>query len=146
MRVLSQIPGMFLTVVLASSSALASDKATIQKLDDKYSALWSKGDAKAIAQMYKEDAMMLPPGQENMVKGHGEIEPVVAKNMEALSQLKLTAVDVKPLGTNAAREVGTFIATTKGDKPQELAGKYVVVWEKVGSDWKLGTDIWNLNK
>jgi hypothetical protein len=23
---------------------------------------------------------------------------------------------------------------------------YVVVWEKVGSDWKLATDIWNTNK
>jgi len=25
-------------------------------------------------------------------------------------------------------------------------GKYVVVWEKVGSDWKLATDIWNEGK
>jgi hypothetical protein len=24
-----------------------------------------------------------------------------------------------------------------------VTGKYVVVWEKVGNDWKLSSDIWN---
>ena len=55
-------------------------------------------------------------------------------------------VDVKPLGDAAAREIGTFALTTKSSPPQEIAGKYVVVWQKVGSDWKLSTDIWNANK
>jgi hypothetical protein len=32
---------------------------------------------------------------------------------------------------------------TKGPTPKEIAGKYVVLWEKVGKDWKLATDIWN---
>jgi hypothetical protein len=27
-----------------------------------------------------------------------------------------------------------------------VTGKYVVVWEKVGNDWKLATDIWNDGK
>ena len=58
----------------------------------------------------------------------------------------MTTVDVKPLGTDAAREVGTFSLKTKGQSQQELIGKYVVVWQKVGSDWKLATDIWNTNK
>jgi ketosteroid isomerase-like protein len=35
---------------------------------------------------------------------------------------------------------------TKGDKPQEVAGKYVVVWEKAGGQWKLATDVWNTDK
>ena len=43
----------------------------------------------------------------------------------------------------AAREIGTFSLRTKGEKPQEVAGKYVVVWEKDGNDWKLAADIWN---
>jgi hypothetical protein len=25
----------------------------------------------------------------------------------------------------------------KGPSPQEVTGKYLVVWEKVGTDWKL---------
>jgi ketosteroid isomerase-like protein len=30
--------------------------------------------------------------------------------------------------------------------PKEVTGKYVVVWEKVGRDWKLSSDIWNDGK
>jgi hypothetical protein len=30
--------------------------------------------------------------------------------------------------------------------PQEVTGKYLVVWEKVGSDWKLAADISNDGK
>jgi ketosteroid isomerase-like protein len=32
---------------------------------------------------------------------------------------------------------------TKGPTPKEMAGKYVVVWERVGKQWKLAADIWN---
>ena len=53
---------------------------------------------------------------------------------------------MKLLGPSAVREVGTFSLKTKGPTPQEVAGKYVVVWEKVGNDWKLATDIWNDGK
>jgi hypothetical protein len=35
---------------------------------------------------------------------------------------------------------------TKGPTSQEVTGKYLVVWEKVGSDWKLAADIWNDGK
>ena len=39
-----------------------------------------------------------------------------------------------------------FSLKTKGSQVQEVAGKYVVIWQKVGSDWKLATDIWNTDK
>jgi ketosteroid isomerase-like protein len=54
-----------------------------------------------------------------------------------------TTVEVKSLGTEAAQEIGTFSFRTMGSQPQEITGKYVVIWEKVVSDWKLATDIWN---
>ena len=34
----------------------------------------------------------------------------------------------------------------KASPSQELVGKYVVVWEKVGTEWKLSADIWNEGK
>ena len=69
------------------------------------------------------------------------------KNMaERVGDPKLTTLDVKSLGPNAAREIGTFSFKTKAPSPQEVTGKYVVVWEKVGNDWKLSSDIWNENE
>jgi hypothetical protein len=53
---------------------------------------------------------------------------------------------VKSLGPSAAREIGTFSLKTKGPATKELIGKYVVIWEKVGNEWKLATDIWNEGK
>jgi ketosteroid isomerase-like protein len=35
---------------------------------------------------------------------------------------------------------------TKGQPPQEVSGKYVVVWQRVGGEWKLATDNWNASK
>ena len=35
---------------------------------------------------------------------------------------------------------------TNGQAPQEVSGKYVVVWQRVGGEWKLATDIWNAIK
>jgi ketosteroid isomerase-like protein len=65
---------------------------------------------------------------------------------EHVSDPKLTTLDVKPLGPSAAREIGTVSLKTKGSTPQEVTVKYVVVWEKVGNDWKLAADIWNDGK
>jgi ketosteroid isomerase-like protein len=33
-----------------------------------------------------------------------------------------------------------------GRASQEVTGKYLVVWEKIGNDWKLAADIWNDGK
>jgi uncharacterized protein (TIGR02246 family) len=125
--------------------ALAQDKATIQSLNDQFAKAFNSGDFASVASHYAEDAVVLPPGAE-MVKGRSAIQAFWKSAAEQIGDIKLTAVDVKPLGSSAAREIGTFSLRTKGSPSQEVTGKYVVVWEKVGADWKLATDIWNTNK
>ena len=78
-----------------------------------------------------------------MVHGGTAIGAMWKSMAEQVSDPKLVTLDVKPLGPSAAREIGTFSLKTKGSTPQEVTGKYVVVWEKVGNDWKLAADIWN---
>jgi ketosteroid isomerase-like protein len=65
---------------------------------------------------------------------------------EQVSDPKVTTLEVKSLGPAAAREIGTVSLKTKEATPKEIIGKYVVVWEKVGDDWKLAADIWNDSK
>jgi ketosteroid isomerase-like protein len=81
-----------------------------------------------------------------MVKGRAAIEALWRSMAEQVSDPKLTTLDVKALGPSAAREIGTFSLKTKGPRPQEVTGKYLVVWEKIGNDWKLAADIWNDGK
>ena len=126
-------------------SATAQDKATIQSLNDQFTRAFNAGDIAAVAAHYTEDAVVLPPGAE-MVLGRNAILTFWKSAADQIGDIKLTAVDVKPLGSNAAREIGTFSLRTKGAQSQQVTGKYVVVWEKVGGDWKLAPDIWNMNK
>jgi uncharacterized protein (TIGR02246 family) len=128
-----------------AAPALAQNKATIEKLSDVWTAAFNKGDAAAVAALYTEDAYVLPPGSA-MVKGRAAIEAFWRQAAQQMSDAKLTTVDVLPLGRSAAREIGTVTLKSKSQPPQEVVGKYVVVWRKVGRDWKLATDIWNTDK
>jgi uncharacterized protein (TIGR02246 family) len=132
-------------LILGAAPALAQDKATIEKLNDAWTAAFNKGDAAAVAAMYTEDAYVLPPGSD-MVKGHAAIEAFWRQAAQQMGDAQLTTLDVLPLGRTAAREIGTVTLKTKSQPPQEITGKYAVVWRKIGGKWKLATDIWNTNK
>jgi uncharacterized protein (TIGR02246 family) len=139
----------FRTSVLAlcclAGPALAQDQASIEKLNEAFLGHLKKGDFAALAQMYTEDAVALPAGAA-AVRGRSAIQSFWEKAAEGVADFKLTTLDVKTLGPEAAREIGSFTMRTKSPQPQDLVGKYVVVWRKVGSDWKLATDIWNTDK
>jgi uncharacterized protein (TIGR02246 family) len=128
-----------------SFSSLAQNKAMIEKLNENFASAFNSGDMAKVAGMYTDDAHLLPPGAE-IVKGRASIQSFWTKAAEGVSDLKLTTIDVRPLGTDAAQEIGSFSLRTKGQQAQEVTGKYVVIWQKAGTDWKLATDIWNTNK
>jgi uncharacterized protein (TIGR02246 family) len=130
---------------LGAAPALAQNKATIEKLNDVWTAAFNRGDAASVAALYTEDAHVLPPGSA-MVKGRAAIEAFWRQAAQQMTDAKLATIDVLPLGRSAAREIGTVTLKTKSQPSQEVVGKYVVVWRKVGRDWKLATDIWNADK
>ena len=136
---------MIIGCLSVGSPALAQNKATIEKLNDVWTAAFNKGDTAAVAALYTEDAYVLPPGSA-MVKGRAAIEAFWRQAAQQMSDAKLTTIDVLPLGRSAAREIGTVTLKTKSQPPREVVGKYVVVWRKIGRDWKLATDIWNTDK
>jgi uncharacterized protein (TIGR02246 family) len=135
----------FVSILALATPAVSQDKGQIQKLSDQFSEAFNKGDATTIAAMYTEDATVLPAGSP-LVRGRDAIQAFWKAGAEQLEGMSLTTVDVQPLGSEAAREIGTFVLKTKGQTPKEIGGKYVVVWQRVGGSWKLGTDIWNSDK
>ena len=123
----------------------SAQKAEIEAVNAKWIEFFNKGDFAGVASLYTTDATAFPPGAA-MVQGGTAIGAMWKGMAEQVSDPKLTTLDVKPLGPSAAREIGTFSLKTRGPTPQEVSGKYVVVWEKVGNDWKLAADIWNDGK
>lgn len=142
---MAQILMLIACLMLIAGPAAAQSKAVIQKADDKWSEAFNKGDATTLAAMYTEDAYVLPPGTD-MMKGRSAIAAFWGQQMQQIGDVKCTALDVRPLGRNAAREIGTCSFKTKSQPPQDGALKYAVVWVKQGGQWELLQDIWNTNK
>ena len=122
-----------------------AQKAEIEAVNARWTEYFNKGDFAGVASLYTEDATAFPPGAA-MVKGRAAIGEMWKAMAEKVSDPKVTTLDVKPLGPSAVLEIGTVSLKTKGPTPQEISGKFVVVWEKVGADWKLAADIWNDGK
>jgi uncharacterized protein (TIGR02246 family) len=122
-----------------------AQQAEIEAANAKWMEFFNKGDFAGIGSLYTEDATAFPPGS-SMVKGRTAIEAMWKDIAEQVTDPKVTTLDVKSLGPSAAREIGIFSLKTKGPTPHEVTGKYVVVWEKVGNEWKLAADIWNDGK
>jgi uncharacterized protein (TIGR02246 family) len=134
-----------LTVLAALITPSFGQKAEIEAVNMKWVEMFNKGDFEGLASLYTDDAVALPPGSA-FVKGRAAIGVMWKAMADQVSDPKLTIVDVKSLGPSAAREIGTFSLKTKGSTSEEVTGKYVVIWEKVGTEWKLATDIWNDGK
>ena len=139
--------GIILVVALLIGMIVPSlaQKAEIEAVNAKWTEFFNKGDFAGVAALYTEDATAFPPGVA-MVKGRAAIGEMWKSMAEKVSDPKVTTLEVKPLGPSAVLEIGTVSLKTKGPTPQEVTGKFVVVWEKVGADWKLAVDIWNDGK
>ncbi len=123
----------------------AAQKAEIEAANAKWVAFFNKGDFDGVASLYTADATAFPPGS-GMVKGRSAIGAMWKSMADQMTDPKVTTIDVKRLGPAAAREIGTFSLKTKNSPPKEVTGKYVVIWERIGKDWRLANDIWNEGK
>lgn len=134
--------------ILAGGPAFAqSAEEAVKEGLDAWEAAFNAGDGKALADLYTEDAMLLPPGAER-IEGRGKIAEFWQGAIDAgLADPSLEAVEVVESG-DLAYEVGTLSITAPGEdgEPMPASGKYIVIWQR-GDDgtWRLHRDIWNLN-
>jgi len=110
-----------------------------------YAKATSAGDAKAVAALYTEDAIELPPNHPP-VKGRMAIQEYYVAQFAAakVSGFTLTHWESAVHG-DAAFDVGAYkqtITPTKGTAMSDT-GKYTVILKKVGGAWKVAYAIYN---
>jgi uncharacterized protein (TIGR02246 family) len=115
-------------------------KSEIQAINNRYAAKLAKG-AHGVAEFFAEDADLLPPGYPNL-KGPRAIESFWQAAVAGAEEVSLTTDDAVALGQDFVREIGRYHATIKDNAVPPMNGKYVFIWRKVGSSWKIWTDIW----
>ena len=105
-------------------------------------------DAASIAALYAEDGAVMPPNAP-IGKGRTAIQQTWASMMETPG-FDLTFVPEQILVSSSgdmALDRGTYslMVAPNGTK-QTDTGKYVVVWRKIGGDWKAAADIFNSDR
>jgi uncharacterized protein (TIGR02246 family) len=99
-----------------------------------------RGDAKAVAERYTSDAAVFPPSG-SVARGTAAIEAFWTAALTAgIEDVELTTTTVESAGDLAYEEGTVSITDGKGQTTQE---HYIVVWKRVGGEWKLHRDIWN---
>jgi uncharacterized protein (TIGR02246 family) len=122
-------------------------RSKIAERDAEYGAAASRGDIAAVAELYTDDAILLPPNAE-MVRGKQGVKQFFdeLKKTRGVPQVTLRTIELEELG-DTANEVGelTLRIQPPGGEPVTDVGKYVVIWKREGDTWKLAVDIWNTN-
>ena len=122
-------------------------RSRIEETNAQFGAAVGRGDTVAVAALYTDDAVVLPPNAE-LVRGRQAIKGLFDGMMQQMGipQLTLRTIQVDEIG-ETANEVGEYTLKFQpaGAEPVTDIGKYVVIWRRQGDDWKLHIDIWNTN-
>ena len=123
---------------------MSTPKQAIEKLVATFTDAFNKGDVETIADLHLDDARLLGPDAAT-IRGRNGIVDYWAGGIREATDGKLTADEVQPLGADAALVIGTYSERSRAPSGTIEAGKYVMLWQRVGADWKIALDIWNAN-
>jgi ketosteroid isomerase-like protein len=101
-----------------------------------------KKNFEALAEIYTQDATILPPGGE-IISGLDNIRNFWKAACESLriTHCRLEPFEVEVHGEFAHEVARGEVGTESGAVPI----KYIVIWKKDGGQWKWHRDIWNTN-
>ncbi|ALI99937.1 YybH family protein [Rufibacter tibetensis] len=113
----------------------------IKSLNSKFVSSFNQGDVGSVAELYTKTALLLPAGSETL-KGREAIGQYWQNAREmGVTEMVLDTIEVEQLELTAI-ELGTY--TLKAENGQSLDhGKYMAVWKRENSTWKMQKDIWN---
>lgn len=122
-----------------------ADERAIRGQVDRWLQLVKAKDAAGIAELYAEDGAVMPPNAP-IAKGRTAIQQTWASMMRTPGFGLTFAPEQITVSSSGdmALDLGTYNLTiAPGGTTQTDTGKYVVVWRKVGSEWKAAADIFN---
>ena len=129
----------------AAQASAAADEQAIRANIARWLQLIQAKDSAAIAQFYTDNGVVMPPN-EPLVTGRDAIAKFW-QGMTAIPEATLTfqpvRIDFSSAG-DMALDRGTYRFTGKpGGQAVAETGKYLVVWKKVGADWKVAADMFS---
>jgi uncharacterized protein (TIGR02246 family) len=130
------------TLVCAGATARADAvRDAIEAGNRAFAAAFLKGDARAVSELYTEDAKVIAPAAP-VVSGRAAIAAFWQKSIDAgVKDVSLHTTDVETSG-ELASETGRVRLVAKDGAVSEA--RYVVVWQRQQDGrWLMHRDIWN---
>lgn len=139
-HVVGPLLGLALAFSLTVPARAEDVRAAIEAGNKLFQDAAARGDGAALAALYTADGKLLPANSD-FVAGTAAIQKFWQGVLESgIRGATLTTVEVEGHGT-VAHEVGQYELRDQAGKVLDK-GKYVVIWKKVGAQWKLHRDIW----
>ena len=130
-----------LAAALAMAGASLAKEGPLDGMSQAFEDAMRKGDTAAVAAMYAEDGVILPPNHAR-VQGRAGIAAFMKEMTDAGMSLKLTPADTWVEAGLGVRS-GSYVLFDKDQKEIDH-GKWMEVWRK-GADgkWLMVRDMWN---
>lgn len=109
-----------------------------------FSQNYMNGDAAAIANSYTADGKIFPSNQE-IISGTKDLKKYWTTPADIkVKYHKITPLEIEVI-KKTAYDYGYYEGETilKDGTSSKWKGKYMIVWKKVGKEWKIYLDIWN---
>ena len=124
---------------------VANEEAAIREQSRRFQQAVSTKNADVASALYTSDAVFMAPNMPAL-RGQAAIRGYWAQTVgmpNAALTLTPTDIDIAASG-DLASEAGTYTFTATADQgPINDRGKYLVEWRKVGTEWKIESDIFN---
>lgn len=129
-----------LAVLLAAAGAVARQgDPDVNRLLEQYQTAWNKGDAKAIAALYSQNALRMRTDAEPLV-GRAAIEQMFVQSFAGDwkgTKLTLKAGRTQKVTADVSLHEGTFEVAGGTGAPQR--GRYLNTLVREGGEWKLAS-------
>ena len=132
------VAGILAVVMLAGAGVGArQNEPDIKQLTEQYQTAWNKGDAKALASLYSQNALRMQPTGAPLV-GRAAIEQSFVQNFAGPwkgSKLALTVGRVQQINADVRLQEGTYEVT--GGTGGPTRGRYLNTIVRESGAWKL---------
>ncbi|CAN5826812.1 hypothetical protein BH24GEM1_BH24GEM1_27290 [soil metagenome] len=129
----------------AGSTDVAADEAAISAHDSAWFAAHNANDAKALAALYADDAVVSVPGTPP-VRGSAALRKALDKDVADMKAGGLTVVASPTADVGVSGDLGwiwnTFTVKDKSGATVD-AGKYLTLLGRKDGQWRIIRDIWN---
>ena len=131
------------TTAVAARSA-TTDRAAVIAVTERWAAAYGNGDLKAIAEMYTEDAKLMPEGSE-AISGRSAIRQWFEKNLRPAlpATIKFSNYEIYPASQWASSV--SEVEVRDGSGHLKTRGKQILVLLKRHGQWQIHRDIWTNN-